>query len=300
MNVLIGVDGSKRSADAVSFVAQMLNPSKDRVFFFYHPQEVHIEREYVLSSGVSEDVRQRLVDDVFSQATQALPMEFRGPLQTIVGEKDPAKGLLIAADQIGANLIVVGADSSHRSLNPFLGRVARKVSRRAKVPVLVYRTANEKANPDGPLSVILAHDGSNAATVAGKGLDKFTWPHDTEAAVVRVLEWIDVRTNVGIEYARMGIPDYENVVEKAVTNTRKHLVEITDSLPEVFRKQEPVVKDGGSVEDLCNLVRERSADLIVVGPHNRGLVEMIVGGTTDALLHYAPCSVLVHHEPESP
>jgi nucleotide-binding universal stress UspA family protein len=51
---------------------------------------------------------------------------------------------------------------------------------------------------------------------------------------------------------------------------------------------------GTPEEILLEAAREWSADLIVVGSHGRGFWgRMLLGSVTDALVHHAPCSVLV-------
>jgi nucleotide-binding universal stress UspA family protein len=45
---------------------------------------------------------------------------------------------------------------------------------------------------------------------------------------------------------------------------------------------------------LLETAKEWNADLIVVGSHGRGFWgRMLLGSVTDALVHHAPCSVLV-------
>ena len=54
------------------------------------------------------------------------------------------------------------------------------------------------------------------------------------------------------------------------------------------------VSTGAPEQILVETAKEWNADLIVVGSHGRGFWErMLLGSTTDALVHHAPCSVLV-------
>ena len=53
---------------------------------------------------------------------------------------------------------------------------------------------------------------------------------------------------------------------------------------------------GSPGREICNAAKTWSADLIVVGSHQRkGLREMILGSVSNYVLHHAPCSVLVVH-----
>lgn len=62
----------------------------------------------------------------------------RPGVSTLVKAGDPADEILIAAEQLGADLIVMGS-SAHGLRAAILGSVAREVLRAAKTPVLVVR-----------------------------------------------------------------------------------------------------------------------------------------------------------------
>jgi nucleotide-binding universal stress UspA family protein len=59
--------------------------------------------------------------------------------------------------------------------------------------------------------------------------------------------------------------------------------------------------DGPPAEEICNVARKRSARLVVVGAHGWGrLGRMIHGSVSTAVLHGAPCPVLVVHGSAEP
>lgn len=51
----------------------------------------------------------------------------------------------------------------------------------------------------------------------------------------------------------------------------------------------------GSTESvLCELVRTHDVSLLVIGSHQRrGMAEMLLGSTSNYIVHHAPCSILV-------
>ena len=56
---------------------------------------------------------------------------------------------------------------------------------------------------------------------------------------------------------------------------------------------------GAPEQILIEEAKEWNADLVVVGSHGRGFWgRMLLGSTTDALVHHAPCSVLVVRKPQ--
>ncbi len=133
MKVLVGIDGSQKSIDALRFATRLLEPAEDTVVLYYRPPEVHISGEAELVPSIPTDLKQRLVADVFDKAREMLPSDFQARMETIDGEtRKPADGLLLAAEQIGADLMVVGADAKRRSLGPFLGGIAQSGPRRSR------------------------------------------------------------------------------------------------------------------------------------------------------------------------
>jgi len=59
---------------------------------------------------------------------------------------------------------------------------------------------------------------------------------------------------------------------------------------------ETIALDGPASEEICCVARERNARLVVVGAHGWGrLGRMIHGSVSTAVLHDAPCPVLVVH-----
>ena len=292
MKVLAGVDGSKKSLDALQFTARFLNPEEDHFVFFFRPPEVRIEHEQRLIPEIPEDFRSGVIQRVFHKSKTMLPPEFREEIETIIGEKKPSNGLLEAAEQIRADLILVGADAKDRSFGPFLGGVARKVAREAKVPVLVFR-ATQVADADRPLNVLLAHDGSEDSTHAGRRLARFDWPSGTVGTVIRVMDWIDIRIAGGVKGPGLGKHDYEEYVANALEQTQKELMAMIHDIPPFLTLKPPVVKQGSAVEEICETAETEQADLIVVGPHGHRMTRRVLGATTESLLHYAPCSILV-------
>jgi nucleotide-binding universal stress UspA family protein len=62
-----------------------------------------------------------------------------------------------------------------------------------------------------------------------------------------------------------------------------------------------VLADGFAVEEICEVARERDAQLIVVGSHGWGPARRFLSGSVSTgLVHSAPCPVLVVRPGEHP
>jgi nucleotide-binding universal stress UspA family protein len=125
--VLIGVDGSPGSEEAVRAAAGLVAPAAGRI---------------VLATVVSADAVERSRDDECAHA-QALLSWYRGQLpegpavvETQVAAGQPAAALLDLADAEGADLIVVGRRGRGLS-RAVLGSAAATLSTSARCPVLL-------------------------------------------------------------------------------------------------------------------------------------------------------------------
>ena len=302
MKVLMAVDGSTKSLEAVQNVGNFLNAERDEVVMYYSPPEFSLPDESRMDPSIGADIRQRLLQDVFDKSREKLPAEFTEKVEMIRGEKKPAEGVLLAAKQSEADLIVLGADARRDGLIPYLGSVARKVARQAEVPVLVYRRPEYQPEITSSINMMLAHDGSEAATRAGEALGEFAWPEGTLGTVARVMEFVDIR--LAGEPLPQGTflfrDDYEAYLEESKKSATKQLKEKLSGLPDFLANEPPRILTRPSVQTLVDQCVDSKTNLLVVAPHKRRLNWAILGATTESLLHYAPCSVLVWHGKECP
>ena len=135
MKVLIGVDGSPLSLDAVRVVGHIIDPTEDQVAIYFSPTELQQRLPESSSSLVS-----RSAADLFAEARALLPTEFAKPVEMISSSASAAVGILESANGWHADLVAVGA-RSHGSIERFLlGSVSRAVLHGAHLPVLIVRS----------------------------------------------------------------------------------------------------------------------------------------------------------------
>jgi universal stress protein A len=56
-----------------------------------------------------------------------------------------------------------------------------------------------------------------------------------------------------------------------------------------------IIDIGSANVVIVNTAKKIEADLIVVGAHSRHGLKLLIGSTTDSVLHHAPCDVLAVH-----
>ncbi len=306
MKVLIGIDGSPGSQVAIQQGAALLSPQRDEVCLYYSAPTVRLS-----TGGSDKALRQRaqeaLADAVFADARKQLPEAFGERINTIVGHQNPAHGLLVAADEWRADLIVVGARGLGRLQRLMLGSVSGQVVREATIPVLVAR-GGKVESPDEAQRVLLCCDGSDTSQHAAKFIEQFDFPAGTNGCAITVVEsvfggevppWLEEQARESDEEAMAHVWAEEH--EKQRTVKEASLTEYCEDLPAVFQGNKPLVVEGLPTEQILAAIHRENISLVVLGA--RGLprwARLMVGSTSEKVLAHAPCSVLIVRQHEQP
>jgi nucleotide-binding universal stress UspA family protein len=304
MRMLIGVDGSPGSFAAVQLAGRLL-ADKDEVTFYYSPPPVFV-RAVADASGTAGAVQSYLASAVFDKARQHLPGPLQGKVQTLIGSREARQGLLIAADDRRADLIVIGARGAGPLKEPSVGSIARHVVHHATIPVLVVRGA---AIPSAePIHVLLASDGSEVSQHASQALQHFTWPPGTTGRAITVLEstpegkipeWL-VEQLDDQQLAALGM-GYFARNEEEEARIRQETAHWYGTLPAIFQGRDPLIVAGHAPDQILKAIDANRIDLVVVGARRQGAVRrLLLGSTSEHVLTHAPCSVLVVRGNEQP
>lgn len=193
--------------------------------------------------------------------------------QTIVAEGSPVASIQKVADDVDADLIVMGTHGMGGFNRLMLGSVTEHVLRETNRPLLAVRAA-ESQQEDTDIRRILcpvnfsevAHESLEDALALGAALD-------AEVTVMHVLE------------GNHGEPDDEGAEEI------EHWVRSSPSCASVtFRK---MVVRGNAPEQIIQFAKESEMDLIVIGAqHKRFFDTTVLGSTTVSIIRHAPCPVM--------
>ncbi|MCA9197255.1 MAG: universal stress protein [Planctomycetales bacterium] len=300
MKVLIGVDGSQRSLQAVEFVSEILSAEKDEIALYFSPPRLEVEGAKQ-HTEVAELAQQAFVEAVFAKAKSKLPDSMATKVTTHIGNGKPAEGLLKLADELQVGLIVVGAQGGSRRLQFFTGGTARAVAHAAAHPVLVVRGDELPREP--PFRVLVASGCDNVWRRAAEPLNRFTWPSGTESKLLHVVEAID-EDHYGalLAEAHPSVPHAEELVNEFRTlsavqrsNCLEQLTANRESMPAIIKDAEVDVAQGHVVEQIIHQVHQDKIDLLVVGVHRHSAIRRLLGSTSEGLLLQSPCSLLICH-----
>lgn len=292
MKVLIGVDGSQTSLDAVRLAARLLDPARDQVAIYFSPME--LEKRLF---GRSRKIIDGAAAALFEEACGLLPQGLARQPEMICSSKLAAVGILESASGWNADLIVVGARGHGSIERLLLGSVSRAVVHGAHLPVLVARTP--PADAEG-LKVLACHHPASAKALA-KVAGNLHWPADTDAHVIGVTEsmlagplpsWLETRVRDPDTAAVADAWQQEHDNEVAALGDQ--LTAFQQLMPEVFRGHAPIVAEGNPGDTILERARQNGIDLVITGrTPSDPLTRWLLGSTSEAVLTHAHASVLV-------
>jgi nucleotide-binding universal stress UspA family protein len=196
-------------------------------------------------------------------------------------EGNAALQLCAFAEEVQAELIIVGATRRDGMWQNILGSTAERVLRRSPIPVLVMRHPFRR-----PVRrVLLTTDLSDSApAVQEAALDAIQPLFGDEPLEVRTLLvcWYDETTAARISQ--------EFMTNAAATKLRQFLAERR-------RRAHPVtgaIRIGNPSTEIVREVGEWKADLLVLGSHARWeITRVVLGSTCGAVLRASSCNTLV-------
>ena len=292
MKILIGVDGSASSLDAVRMAARLIDPARDEVAVYFSPME--LEKRLL---GRSRKIVDGAAAALFEEACSLLPGGFAKPPEMIASTKSAAVGLLETAAGWHADMLVVGA-RGHGSIEQFLlGSVSRAVVHGANLPVLVVRGAPPA---EGGLKTLVCHHPASAGAVAAV-ISSLHWPETSAGAVIGVTEsmlagplpaWLEKTVRDPDTAAIANAWQHEH--DREVAAIGGSLATFQATLPQAFRGQPPILVEGNPGEQILARAKQEGFGLIVIGrtPSDM-LTRWLLGSTSEAVLTNAAASVLI-------
>jgi nucleotide-binding universal stress UspA family protein len=282
--ILVGVDASERSEDAIALGLELARTTSARVVVatVFADDDVPTRADNAGYRFALEDdaraVAQRLAEPLTELGDERIELR-------TIARLSPAHGLHDLAEAEGAAIIVVGSSHTGRLGRVLPGGTGERLLHGAPCAVVVvplgYRSAVHELRRIG-----VADDGSVEARAALRAATELTLATGGELQVIRVQPEM-----VTIAASPDAVGAYGAMREAANRDTLDALEKIVDAV-EPGAHARAVFLEGDPATRLAEASRE--LDLLLTGSRTYGpLRSVLVGGVTGPLLRDARCPVLV-------
>jgi nucleotide-binding universal stress UspA family protein len=201
--------------------------------------------------------------------------------------------ILAQLSAIEADLLVLGTHGRSGFQRLFLGSVTEKVIRKATCPTLVVPPRASDVPPDAPvrfrriLCPIDFADSSRSALAYALNLAEEADAHLTLLHVIEMPP--ELR-----EHPLAPDFDVDRIHAAAEADARRRLRDLVPDRARTYCTVETDVVEGRAYRRVLQRAAEEKADLIVMGVHGRGAVDLLVfGSTTHHVIRAAACPVLI-------
>jgi nucleotide-binding universal stress UspA family protein len=304
MNILVAYDGSSNAQAAVAFVLNLPVSAESPITLLAVMPSQWITGHEELQSNLN-------------RVQEALKKQFK-QVHTNLIAGNPAATINSWAEEIQADLIVMGAKGLRATLGILLGGVAQQVVEYSCCPVLIVRARGDDMRKATEIqSVVLVTDGSEQSWktvdyLAGKGCEAkalgkilcgMPLPVHANLQVLHVLPPV-VSPEMAMRAWMIGPEalypapvepvDWDNLQKKEEQLGNKLLLETTQALQAAGLPATGILRRGDAATEILEFVKAHDVNLIVCG--SRGLSEVagwLLGSVSRKLVHYAPCSVFI-------
>jgi len=205
----------------------------------------------------------------------------------------PSQSILRTAEEIGADLVVVGTRGLTGFAHLLLGSTAERVVQRARCPVLTVHPGDA---PRRRIRTIVAPtDFSAGAERAARVAHTLLRGFEDHARLVLVHAF-----HMPIEYTAYGpIPTAVGYLSDVGADAQERLDLLAGGFAREGLTVETVAREGYAPDVIVEEATARNADLVAMGTHGRtGLAHLLLGSTAERVVQHAPCPVMTVRQDE--
>lgn len=192
-----------------------------------------------------------------------------------------------------ADLLVLGTHGRSGFQHLFLGSVTEKVIRQAPCPTLVVPPRAPDVSPDAPVQykqILCAVDFSDSSLSALAYAVTLAEESDARLTLLHVIEMPpELRENpLAPDF------DVDRIHAAADAEARRRLHDLVPKAARTYCTVETAVVEGRAYRRVLRYAAEQKSDLIVMGVHGRGALDLLLfGSTTHHVIRAAVCPVLI-------
>lgn len=282
--VLLASDGSRYAEEAAWFLSHLPHREKLDLNILTVLQIPYANHRYATPNAVSDCVDRERASA--ARVFERIGGMFEGAnvtLRHLMREGHRGQGIVDAANELGADLTVVGARGSSVVRRLLLGSTSDYVATHAHCSVLVVRPTGIRQEKR-PIRIVLGYEDSAPARCALEEFSETHWGKQSDVHVVSVVSYVSAFLNEVVI-------DSEETKRAAQTAVRQATDRLGAAAPGA---KAHLIESDHIGEGLVQFVEQHHSDLVVVGetPHSV-LGRVVLGSVSRFVLRHAPCSVWI-------
>lgn len=278
--VLFATDGSKDAELAATTAVGLAKVTGSELHL------VHVGPEHFEPTEVEPARMKREAERILDEQTKKVE-NMGGAAQSHLAMGGAAERVVALAEELGADLVVMGSRGRGPIKRLLMGSVSDSVVRHAHCPVLVVRWKPVVF----PARILLATDGSEEAELAARTVAELAETTGSELHVAHVGRLV---TNGGSRGDEVGF--LPTVPQEELDREARELLEVqVERLRAVGASvAQTHLRRGRADQQTIVVAEESNIDLIAMGSRGLGgLRRALLGSVSDSVVRHAHCPVLV-------
>ncbi len=289
MKILLAIDGSKCSRDAVKSTLSMRCKAGSEIMIL---TAVDYMEPLPTIAGLKES-EIKAAENLVEETVQALKTTHPNATITgVVADGYATDEILRMCKEWQANLVMVGSHGRSGIDYLLLGSVSRRIFLEAPCAVRIVRRRSDEHSKNDVCNVILALDDSTHSEKLIEHVLEFPWSANVIFKCIHVVpkKGHEMLSDADGMFDQILVQHYTDVVAgkidwlEAAAAKLNHTFGKSIAFAEVLR--------GDTRKSILDLAKNWPADLIMVGSHvRRGVEKAILGSVSEAVATHATCSV---------
>ncbi|GJL61577.1 MAG: universal stress protein [Nitrospirales bacterium] len=284
MRVLLAVDGSEYSKQASEVIRELASVESLTIL---HVIDLPRLTYPMIGPDIAKDLAMTVEQAMRNEAEQVLKHTMSHlsthsfPVDRRLEEGTPAERILALAQDIKADLIVLGVRGVGQIKELVVGSVSHRVLTHAPCPVLLVKAPIKETK-----KVLLPLQDLDDVQRVKPFLSRHPFHKGTEITAFTVV-------SIPRSFLRAGVSASESKIQRALESTESFLDDAVSQLHRFHYSVTGIVGMGEPAATILQQEAEMKPDLIMMGVNQPSAVsQFLVGSVSHTILHHSNCSVL--------